>query len=130
MATRAMFHLPEELGRVIIDHCAAALPNEGCGMLAMDGYEVVKVYPMANEEASPSSYTVPPQEHFDAMMDAESNGWRLGGVFHSHPHGSARMSAVDLERALEPDWLYLVVGMGGEKPAIVAWLEGRDVRLE
>lgn len=122
--------LPEELRQQILDHCLAALPNEGCGMLAMDGDRVVRVYPTGNDDASPVSYTIPPQEHFDALTDAESHGWRLGGVFHSHPHGPARMSGTDLARAIEPGWIYLVIDLGGEKPVVTAWDEGRYVSLD
>jgi proteasome lid subunit RPN8/RPN11 len=122
-------HLPAELRRQIVDHCLAALPNEGCGLLAMDGDRVVRVYPTGNDETSPTSYTIPPREHFDALTDAESRGWRLGGVFHSHPNGPARMSATDLAQALEPDWVYVVVDLAGEKPEIAAWLQGAGVEL-
>lgn len=111
--------LDEHRGQ-IIDHCLAALPNEGCGMLAIDGDRVVKVYPMGNEDASPVSYTIPPQEHYDALIDAESNGWRLGGAFHSHPEGPARLSETDLSRANEPGWVYLVVSLNGD-PEVAAW---------
>lgn len=94
------------------------MPNEGCGLLALDGDRVVSVYPTANEDASPHSYTIPPQEHYDALIDAESNGWEIGGVFHSHPNGDATMSTVDLARALDPDWFYVVVGLGGDGPEV------------
>lgn len=116
--TRPVAHLPDDLRRQIIDHCLAELPNEACGLLAMDGDQVVKVYPTTNADASPSSYTIPPEEHFDALTDAESRGWEIGGVFHSHPGGPARMSSVDVERALEPGWVYLVVGLAGGHPEI------------
>jgi proteasome lid subunit RPN8/RPN11 len=116
--TRPVVHLPDDLRRRIIDHCLAELPNEGCGLLAFDGDHAVEVYPTSNQEASPTSYTIPPQEHYDALVDAESRGWRLGGVFHSHPNGPAQMSLVDLEKALEPDWVYVVVGLGGTEPAV------------
>jgi len=98
-------------------------------MLAMDGDRVVKVYPTENDDESPISYTIPPQQHFDALSDAETNGWRLGGVFHSHPHGPARMSDTDLARALEPDWIYLVIDLGGTRPFISAWGDGQYVGL-
>lgn len=114
-------HLPEPLRRLIIDHCAQTLPNEGCGLIASDGSgKVVGIYPTANLDKSPTGYTVPPQEHFAALSDAESNGWELSGVFHSHPHGSARPSMVDVAAALDPEWVYLVVGLLGE-PVIRAW---------
>lgn len=99
-------------------------------MLAIDGYRVVKVYPTGNEDKSPVSYTIPPQEHFDALRDAESNGWALGGVFHSHPGGPAHMSDTDLQRALEPGWIYLVIDLGGTRPVITAWGDGQYVGLE
>jgi proteasome lid subunit RPN8/RPN11 len=116
--TRPVVHLPDDLRRRIIEHCLAELPNEGCGLLAVDADNVVRVYPATNADASPTSYTIPPQEHYDALIDAESNGWRIGGVFHSHPGGPAEMSSVDLERALEPDWVYVVVGLGDGEPVV------------
>ncbi len=122
--TPAAASLPDDLRGQIIDHCLAELPNEGCGLLAMDGDEVVAVYPTSNADASPHSYTVPPAEHYRALVDAESNGWRLGGVFHSHPSGPARMSSVDLERALEPEWVYVVVGLGAVEPELAVFSPG------
>lgn len=119
--------LTDELRRQIIDHCLAALPNEGCGMLAMDGDRIVKVYPTGNEDASPVSYTIPPQEHYDALVDAESHGWRIGGVFHSHPNGPAQMSDTDLAKVGDPDWVYLIVSLAGGRPEVEAWRNG--VRL-
>lgn len=121
--------LSEELLQRIVDHCRRALPNEGCGLLALHGDRVIGVYPTANADESPTSYTIPPQEHYDAVMDAESNGWEIRGAFHSHPNGPGRMSGTDLERALEPGWLYLVVGLDGEEPDIGAWQDGEFVVL-
>lgn len=93
-------------------------------MLALDGDRVVKVYPTDNEEMSPVSYTVPPQQHFDALTDAEAKGWRLGGVFHSHPSGPAGMSTTDLSRVVDPEWVYLVVSLEGAEPVITGWTAG------
>lgn len=98
-------------------------------MLAMDGESVVRVYPMGNDDESPVSYTVPPQEHFDALTDAESNGWRLGGVFHSHPQGPARMSGTDLTRVSDPEWVYVVVSLNGGKPELAGWRDGTTVEI-
>lgn len=119
--TRPAVRLPEELADRIVAHCLAELPNEGCGLFAIAGDgRVVAVYPTSNEAATPVSYTVPPEEHHAALVDAESAGWRLGGVFHSHPYGSAELSMIDLQAAIEPEWVYLVVGLRGE-PEIRGW---------
>lgn len=122
-------HLPEQLRQQILEHCLAALPNEACGMLAMDGDRVVKVYPTGNDDTSPVSYTIPPQEHYEAVVDAESNGWEIRGAFHSHPSGPARMSETDLARALEGGWIYLVIDLAGREPVITAWGDGQYVAL-
>ena len=113
-------HLSEELQSQILDHCRSASPNEGCGLFAVDGTTVARIYPTANADESPHGYTVPPAEHFAALQDAEANGWALGGVFHSHPNGEARPSMVDVMSALDPEWTYLVVGLRGS-PQIRAW---------
>lgn len=99
-------------------------------MLAMDGDQVVKVYVTGNDDPSPTSYTIPPQEHYDALMDAESNGWRLGGVFHSHPSGPATMSETDLDRVTEPDWVYLVVALDGDEPDITGWRDSVTIAVQ
>lgn len=112
--------VPKDLKEQIIDHCLAAAPNEGCGLIAIDECMVTRIYPTSNAEASPTAYTVPPQEHFAALSDAESHGWSIGGVFHSHPNGPARPSPVDVMSALDPEWIYLVVGLRGS-PEIRAW---------
>jgi proteasome lid subunit RPN8/RPN11 len=124
-----LIDLSDENRRQIVDHCRAALPNEGCGMLALDGDRVVKVYPTGNDDSSPTSYTIPPQDHYDALMDAESHGWRLGGVFHSHPRGPATMSATDLARVTDPDWVYVVVNLNGDEPDITGWRDGVTLEI-
>lgn len=126
--TRPVFRLPEELANRIVAHCLAALPDEGCGLFAMNEESVVEVYPTTNATPSPVAYTVPPGSHFAALRDAEAKGWRLGGAFHSHPYGDAELSMVDLQAVLEPEWVYLVVGMRAE-PELRAW-RVRDGDLE
>lgn len=116
--TRPVASLPDHLRSQILEHCVAELPNEGCGLLAVSNGVVTKVYPTSNQDVSPISYTIPPQEHYDALVDAESQGWEIGGVFHSHPRGPAKMSATDVSRALEPDWIYVVVGFDSGEPVL------------
>lgn len=113
-------HLPDRLRAEMIDHCLAEAPNEGCGLIAVSGDLIVQVYRTTNADRSPNGFTIPPEEHFEALSDAESRGWEIGGVFHSHPNGSARPSPLDVSGALDPEWLYLVVGLSG-KPQIRAW---------
>ena len=116
--TKPAASLPDHFRSEIIEHCLAERPNEGCGLLAVYEGVVTKVYPTTNQDDSPTSYTIPPQEHFEALVDAESHGWEIGGVFHSHPNGPPVMSSTDVSKAIEPDWIYVVVGFREEKPVL------------
>lgn len=102
--------IPAELVERILDHCRAEMPNEGCGLLAGDGGRISDVYCIPNVDASPASYTIQPEGHFRALMDAEARGLELVGAFHSHVDGPAYPSATDVARAAEPDWVWLVAG--------------------
>jgi proteasome lid subunit RPN8/RPN11 len=102
--------IPDQARQAIFAHAANWAPDECCGLVAMDdGGRVVFVYPLTNADPSPVSYTVDPDEHFSALRHAESRGWEIAGVFHSHPRGPAAPSMVDVQAALDPDWVYLVV---------------------
>jgi len=108
--------LPAEIREAMVAHAAACLPDEACGLLAADGTGVLRhAYRLRNATPSPHAYTLDPEQHFRALRDAESRGWRLAGVFHSHPEGPSVPSSADVAGALEPEWLYVVVSL--EDPA-------------
>ena len=93
-------------------HAEACAPDECCGLIASDSDARIRfAYPLTNARPSSTSYTVDPDEHFQAFRHAENMGWSLSGVFHSHPHGAAVPSDVDVRNALEPEWLYLITDL-------------------
>ena len=102
--------IPAALADELLAHCRAELPNEACGLLAGDEWGVRKVYCLPNADASPVAYTVDPTGHFDALKNAERNGWDLIGAFHSHVSAPAHPSPTDVGGAAEPDWVWLVAG--------------------
>ena len=104
-----MPRLPDQVRWAILAHAVNCAPNECCGLLATDAEGRIRfAYPLTNADPSPVSYTVDPDEHFHALRHAESRGWELSGVFHSHPAGTAVPSMVDVQGALEPEWMYLI----------------------
>lgn len=105
-------HIPAEMRRAMVAHASFCLPDEACGLLAADAAGRLRmVYCLSNCAPSPTAFTLDPAEHFHAMRHAEARGWHLTGVFHSHPGGPAIPSATDVAQALEPEWLYVVVGL-------------------
>lgn len=103
--------LRHQIRDAMIAHARFCSPLEACGLLAVDDLgEPIMAYCLTNVDASRSSFTVDPTEHYQAIRHAERNGWQIGGVFHSHPRSSAVPSNTDVERALDPKWLYVIVG--------------------
>ena len=53
----------------------------------------------------------------------------IAGVYHSHPRGPAEPSATDVAEAYYPEWIYLIVGLGGARPELRAFrIAGGRVR--
>lgn len=111
--SKERLRIPDDVREAILNHASNCAPNECCGLVASDeDGQISFAYPLTNCEPSPISYTVDPEEHFAALQHAESRGWTLSGAFHSHPKGPATPSVIDVQRANEPDWIYLIVGDG------------------
>jgi proteasome lid subunit RPN8/RPN11 len=104
--------IPAQIHQAIVAHAYWCHPEEACGLLAGDaGGNLRMAYPLTNLLASPTNYTIDPAEHVKALRHADRQGWELVGVFHSHPHTRAYPSPTDVRLAVEPDWLYVVVGL-------------------
>lgn len=102
--------LDDQIRQALVAHAVNCAPDESCGLLAGEvGGRVRFAYPLTNADPSPVGYTIDPEEHFRALRHAEAQGWEISGAFHSHPRGPAAPSMIDVQTALEPDWLYLVV---------------------
>lgn len=112
----------------IVGHCYEGLPDEACGLLGgpVDGAgvplgPVAGVYPCRNEDASARTYTVDSRDHIKALRAAEAAGGDLVGVFHSHTHSEPYPSDTDVRQAVEPHWIYVIVGLGRGAPEMRAY---------
>jgi proteasome lid subunit RPN8/RPN11 len=102
--------LPDQIRQSVLAHADNCAPDECCGLLAVDAVGNFRfAYPLTNAHPSAVSYTIDPDEHFQALRHAESMGWEIGAAFHSHPGGTAMPSMIDVQTALEPEWMYLIV---------------------
>jgi proteasome lid subunit RPN8/RPN11 len=67
------------------------------------------------------------------VLDFEGRGWRINGIYHSHPRYPARPSKIDLELADMPGVVYLITSVRVEASKRLrcetrAWqIEGRRV---
>jgi [CysO sulfur-carrier protein]-S-L-cysteine hydrolase len=115
--------LPPEIRSAMISHAVAARPLEACGLLAVDSDgRMRRAYCLDNVDESEVSFTVDPDGHFAALTDAESRGWSIGGVFHSHPRGPASPSPTDLGAGIDPQWVHVIIGLADPAdPQVRAW---------
>ncbi len=103
------------LSRALYEELVGALlavyPQEGCGLIATAGERALRLYPGTNLDRSASRYTMDPREVLAATLAIEAHGWQLGAIYHSHPDGPARPSAVDLREAFYPRALAVIVSL-------------------
>ncbi|MDP6175224.1 MAG: M67 family metallopeptidase [Rhodospirillales bacterium] len=114
-----MIQIPSGDARRIEREAEAAYPGECCGLLAgraIGGVlRVTRLVPSRNivAPASRDRFEVDPQIRFDLMRRLEGTEESLIGHYHSHPDHPAQPSAHDLERAFEPDLVWLIVSVIG-----------------
>ena len=90
-------------------HAADDLPNECCGLLIGGAGSVERAARARNLRSSPDRYLVDPADHCAAIRSARASGLQVVGVYHSHPAGSLRPSAVDRREASYREFVYLIV---------------------
>ena len=106
-----------ELVEQMVAHAREDAPLECCGLLAVDGDRVVRVFRARNADASRMRFTVDSQDHLAAHLAAEADGLELGGIYHSHPKTEPAPSQTDINKAAAwPGALWVIVGL---EPATV-----------
>jgi proteasome lid subunit RPN8/RPN11 len=120
---------------MILAHLRAALPNEGCALLACpdtDGADVLvtRIYPGTNTLASPTRFEMDPAEIIAAFASMRENALRLAAIVHSHPVDPPRLSRIDLREANYPEAALVVVSFLPAEPEVAAWrlLPGQRTR--
>lgn len=109
-----MLTIDQRLADEMVAHSREEYPNECCGILAGKDGSATRIYRVTNIRKSPNRYLMDPQEQLDAMLDTERNGGEILAFYHSHPHGNAHPSSVDVRMALQSGWLdvyYVLVSL-------------------
>ena len=109
----------------MLDHVQGHWPEEACGILGGPGALVERVYMIENIRHSRTDYYMDPTQQVAAMLEIEAAGWDVSGIFHSHPSGPPRPSPTDIDRALYPDTVYIILAPAASQ----AWsLRGFEIR--
>jgi len=101
--------LRPEHRQAMLSHVQAHWPEEACGILGGPSAQVERVYMIENIRHSRTDYYMDPTQQVAAMLEIEAAGWDVSGIFHSHPSGPPRPSPTDIDRALYPDAVYIIL---------------------
>jgi proteasome lid subunit RPN8/RPN11 len=117
----------------LVAHAREDEPNECCGYARMTDGRIEEVFRAENLRNSPYGYELDSKSLLAANdLDDEGHGV---AIYHSHPRSAAEPSQTDINLALYPDWLYLIVSLEAE-PDVRAWriadgrVEEEDVVVE
>ncbi|MCK4938754.1 MAG: M67 family metallopeptidase [Rhodospirillaceae bacterium] len=113
-----MITIPENFLDIIRTEAEAAFPNECCGLLV--GTEnasdkvVTRVVPSPNtkvdsEGTGHKNFEIDPKIHFDLLRELKDGSENIVGHYHSHPGKPALPSAHDIDNALEPEHIWLIM---------------------
>jgi proteasome lid subunit RPN8/RPN11 len=106
----------------IVAHAQADAPNECCGMIAAREGRAVAVHRARNAARSPRlAYHMDGREQYRIEMAIEDAGLELGAIYHSHPRSEPVPSQTDINLAMHPHALYVIVGLAGGAPDVRAY---------
>ena len=120
----AQVRLSAAIRCAIVREALAARPHECCGLLVGRRQTIVAILPMQNvADSTETRFKVDDAAHIEArrMLRRLHPPIEIVGVYHSHPSGAAVPSPVDVAEAHYPDWIHIIVGLGGRRPVLRAF---------
>lgn len=123
--------IPRSVHDAMLAHLRAALPAEGCGLLAglVEGGvgRVTLHLPLVNALNSPTEYESDAREMFAAHKAMRAAGVEVLAVYHSHPTSPPVPSRRDRERNYGEGVVNVIVGLTPEQVR-AWWLTAADAR--
>src|SRR4051794_15005667 len=114
----------------MIAHAREEAPNECCGMIGGRDREASSLHRAKKAEASPLRYSLDSQDQFRIMREIEESGEELIAIYHSHTASPAYPSQTDINLALYPDAVYVIVSLQDPEDPNVRGFWIRDEEIE
>jgi [CysO sulfur-carrier protein]-S-L-cysteine hydrolase len=114
----------------IVAHARDGFPNEVCGLVATEGGQAIRVYPIDSLDPSPVQYHMDPKQQLRAITEIDDNEWEMGGIYHSHTRTRAYPSATDVKLAFYPSSLYMIVSLADESNPELRAFRIEDAQIE
>jgi proteasome lid subunit RPN8/RPN11 len=122
-----VLELTRDVYESMMAHALDGLPDEACGLFAVDPVTslVVRFFPMTNTAASSQVYRLDGREMMAVEATADDAGLLVAGVMHSHTHTTAYPSPTDVRDAEAFDpfgaWVFIIVSLKHPEPALRAY---------
>lgn len=119
----------------VIQHARTEYPREGCGLIVGNNAPLTgcRFIAMKNVAQSAAEFEMDPAELIDTFRELRNAGQELVAIYHSHPHGPARPSRTDVQRAHYPEAAHLIVSLEDpDHPKIAAFriIDGEVLDIE
>jgi proteasome lid subunit RPN8/RPN11 len=110
--------ISRELMDELIAHARAELPNESCGMLAVDGERFTQFFGARNEFASPMRFRIDSADQIRIWTAIDELG-QEAAIFHSHPNSEASPSQTDINLARDwPGAIWVICSLAEEEAVV------------
>jgi proteasome lid subunit RPN8/RPN11 len=117
----------------IFAYARESSPQECCGLIGGNSGRTKTIYPLRNCSKNPETeYEAAPEDLFQAQRNMRERGEQLLAIYHSHPRSpDPQPSETDVKQAFYPSAIYLIIGLGGQQPALRAFrISEREQRWE
>lgn len=95
----------------MVAHARDDVPNECCGVVAAAAGTAQKVFRAVNAAASPLRYEIDSADFLRIYNLIDDADQEVGAIYHSHTRSAAYPSQTDINLALWPDALYIIVSL-------------------
>jgi proteasome lid subunit RPN8/RPN11 len=113
--------IPAEIHDAMIAHCLMDAPLECCGILGGVFPQVELFYPLANSEASETSYDADSHSLIRTHLDLRAREADILAIYHSHPRWQAVPSRADLSRNYYGPVPRIIVSLLTQPPTVRVW---------
>ncbi len=105
----------------MVAHAREDVPNECCGLVSSKDGAAQTVYRAINAAASPLRYEIDSRDYLRIYKLIDEADEDVGAIYHSHTRSAAYPSQTDINLALWPDALYIIVSLAADEPDVKAF---------
>ncbi len=114
--------IPYRIARQIADQAQSDYPNEVCGLLAGEQFQISSAIPIRNIAGNPSThYKLDPSNQIKALKHIDGLGLEWLGVYHSHPKSQPIPSPTDIDDNRHTNLIHIIVSLKDTQPKLKAW---------